>query len=171
MYEFEKTWANFVFMVLFHSLGLAKLYCNIKFYYNCQEVRRRAGRQQRDSGSKFGAACFMFTGTSSDVTGCLLGGMNTDIKKLFCGFASYQTFLPNTAAKDNQETARAILRAQLNKYLDVISAITVPSNIFDFGKRKGVNSLLFLHSSLIRYVHLLLWLWWREFVVQAGVLL
>ena len=37
----------------------------------------RLKRKQRDNGSKFGAACFTFMKTSSVVTGCFLGGMNS----------------------------------------------------------------------------------------------
>ena len=83
-------------------------------------------------GSKFGAACFTFTETSSVVTGCFLGKMNTDVKKLFSVFVSYQTFLMNMPAKDYQKTAK------------------------NFGRAEGVNSLLFLHSPLIHYVYPLL---------------
>ena len=82
--------------------------------------------------------------------------MNTDVKKLFSVFVSCQTFSLNMPAKDNPETAKATPRAQLRRYVDKVSAMTLPSNTFDFGKREGVNSLLFLLSPLIHYVYQLL---------------
>ena len=39
-------------------------------------------------------------------------------------------------AKDNQETAKATRRALLNEYLNKISTITVPSNIFEFWQER-----------------------------------
>ena len=39
-------------------------------------------------------------------------------------------------AKDNQETAKATRRALLNEYLDEVSAITAPSNIFEFWRER-----------------------------------
>ena len=54
-------------------------------------------------------------------------------------------------AKDNQETAKTTPRAQFNKYFDEVSTMTVPSKIFDFGKREGVNFLLFLLSPVFTH--------------------
>ena len=39
-------------------------------------------------------------------------------------------------AKDNQETAQATRRALLNEYLDEVSTMTVPSNIFEFWRER-----------------------------------
>ena len=108
----------------------------------------------------------MFTETISFVlTGCFLGGMsiNNDAKKLFSGFVCYQIFLLNMSAKDNQETAKATPRAQLNKYLDAVSTMIVPSIIFEFWQKKRRELLLFLHSLLTHYVYPLLRLRWRDF--------
>ena len=62
--------------------------------------------------------------------------INNDAKKLFSGFVSHQIFLLNTSAKDNQEMAKATPRAQLNKYLDEVSTMIVPSTIFEFWQEK-----------------------------------
>ena len=57
-------------------------------------------------------------------------------KKLFSGFVSYQTFLLNVPSKDYQETAKTTRKALLNEYLDKVSTMTVPSNIFEFWRER-----------------------------------
>ena len=57
-------------------------------------------------------------------------------RKLFSGFVSYQTFLLNMPAKDNQETAKATPRVLLHEYLDKVSTMTVPSNILEFWRER-----------------------------------
>ena len=99
-------------------------------------------------GSKFGAACFTFTENSSVVTACFLRGMNTDVKKLFSVFVSYQIFLLNMPAKDNQETAKATARAQLRRYVDEVSTMILLSNIFKFWpERRRESPVLFTLST------------------------
>ena len=55
---------------------------------------------------------------------------------LFSVFVSYQTFLLNMPAKDNQETAKATPRAQLRKHVDEVSTMTLPSNTFEFWQER-----------------------------------
>ena len=57
-------------------------------------------------------------------------------KKLFSVFVSYQTFLLNMPAKDNQETAKARPRAQLRKHVDEVLTMTLPSNTFGFWQER-----------------------------------
>ena len=93
--------------------------------------------------------------------------MNTDVKKLFSVFVSYHTFLLNMPAKDNRETAKATAKAQLRKYVDEVSTMTLPSNTFEFWqKRRREFPVLFTLST--QNVYPLLQLRWREFLVQAG---
>ena len=96
----------------------------------------RLRRKQRDHGSKFRAACFTFIDARSVVTGCFLGGMNTDIKSCFLGLLVTKHLLLNMPAKDIQETAKATRRALLYEYLDKVSTMTVPSNIFEFWQER-----------------------------------
>ena len=79
--------------------------------------------------------------------------MNTDVKKLFSDFVSYQTFLLNMPAKDNHETAKATPRTPLKKYVDEVSTMTLPSNTFEFWqeRRREFPALftLFTHTSYV----------------------
>ena len=66
--------------------------------------------------------------------------MNTDVKKLFFVFVSYQAFLLNVPAIDNQETAKATPTAQLRKYVDEVSTMTLPSHTFEFWQERRRDS-------------------------------